>query len=219
MKNTYCLAAFLLLSNWAGAQNPSKTVMELSKKSDTIVPVGDLTSEQRAYLWEKTSQDRSGFLVVEVDSAYLRVIEDFLHEPEIDKTSVSYLKKLNIIMADFDFSFVGALKEDPNRYNVIYKDSNQHLMMLTRWEYKKSGAAISSAQEFFNQNINGADAVLSLASAKNESTGIWKLTWASNGILYELYQSDKVDVYGKPSGGPDSILKVAMQIADATTLP
>ncbi|MEV4780319.1 hypothetical protein [Burkholderia sp. LMU1-1-1.1] len=219
MKNKYWLAVFLLVSNWASAQIPPKTLVELSKKNDTIVSADDLTAEQRAYLWEKTSQDRSGFLAVDVDSAYLEVIKNFLHEPGINTTSTTYLKKLNSIMMGFDFSFAGVLEEDRNRYNAIYRDSYQTLMMLTRWEYKKSGAAISSAQEFFNQNINGVDAVLSLASAKNHSTGIWKLTWAANGVLYELYQSDKVDVYGKPSGGPDNILKVAMQIVDATSLP
>lgn len=211
MKIIYA-AVFILAVNLANAQTPPNPILELSKQSDILVKKGDLTSEQRSYLWSKTAHDRTGFLVVEVDKNYLDTIRYFVNDPALKAEAIPALIGLNSKMSTLGFSFLGNLVEDRYRYDAIYRESNRDLLMITRWEYKKAGAFISTAEEFFNQKIYDKNAVLSLAIAPNEKNGIWKLTWVSNGVLYEIYLSDNLDAYGKPSKVPEKIIEVAKEV-------
>jgi len=217
MKKKFILAFLALSASIAYAQTPPAEVLELSKREDSIIKTGDLTSEQRSYLWDKTAHDRAGFLVVEVDKAYLDTIKSLVADPAVSKEALPALENLNLAMDHLGFSFLGNLAEDSYRYDVFYRSSNSDLIMLTRWEYRNAGAAISTAEEFFNQKINGADAVLSLAIAKNQKSAIWKLTWSLNGVLYEIYQDDKIDIYGKPRKVPEDIMKVAREVVTNIT--
>jgi hypothetical protein len=213
MKTILILASMAFAINLANAQTPPETIFGLSKKTDNIVKKGDLTSQQRAYLWDKTSHDRSGFLVVEVDVNYLDTIRYLLNDPTVKAEALPSLGKFNLSMGNLGFVFVGNLIEDNYRYDTFYRDESSDLLMITRWEYKKAGAAISTAEEFFNQKIDGIDAVLSVATANNDKRCIWKLTWAADGVLYEIYRPDKLDVYGKPKKIPDDIMRVAREVA------
>jgi hypothetical protein len=216
MKNKFFLTFLISAINIANAQTPPTTILELSKRSDSIIKKGDLTSEQRSYLWDKTSHARGGYLVVEVDKNYLDTIRYLLNDPALKAQALPNLEKLNLKINHLGFSFLGNLEEDSYRYDAFYRGPNSDLLMLTRWEYKKAGAAISSAEEFFNQKIDGTDAVLSLAIAKNEKRCIWKLTWSTNGVLYEIYQDDKLDSYGKPGKVPEDIMKIAREVENGT---
>lgn len=219
MKNKFVFFLFVSIVGAATAASPVEAIKNLSNRTDTVIKKGELTSDQRAFLWDKTAQDRAGYLVVEVDKNYLYTIRYFLNDPTLKAEPGENLKKINVGLGAEGFSFLGKLVEDSFRYNAIYRAKNSDLLMITVWAYSKAGAAISTSEEFFNQKISEKDAVLSLAIAKNEKVGIWKLTWTTSGVLYEVYLSDRVDAYGKPNRVPEDIMKIARELDKISPIP
>lgn len=204
----FALFSFLFASSTIYAQEPPQMIKSLSQRSERIIPKGGLDGEQREYFWARTTENRRGYFEVDVPSEYVNILNRFSAMGRKSDSSHPYYK----VLKEFDYTLKIIAREDENRCNYIFENSSLAKLMFTKWEYKNAGAEITLSEDFLNAEIAGVHGTLSLATTKGNSVGIWKLAWLKNGVSYELYISDRVDVYGIPQRTPDGVIRVGEKL-------
>lgn len=198
-----------LLSGTASAQNIPTPLLEISKYGDTVIPKGKLSKEQNAYLWKDTKKTADGYLQIQ---SRPEAIDILLQAKTYAKQSPPDEFRLVVSeLSSHGFSLIGNIKESPNRNSLVFADSHG-LLMVTIWDYRKDGAAITEAEDFLNATVRSSPAVLSLLSNETQPKLLWKVTWLKNGRQYELYVEDVKTRRGLPSRAFQEILALASTV-------
>ena len=211
MKNILFGSAILILvcSACAVAQSLPIELKDLSAKGDRVIPKDELTEAQRSFLWKDTTSDKRGFITMPVEERYVTMVPRFSKNILTNKVVPENFEATIEKLKNHGYTLNGILREDKNRFDAIFDDSAATSIMFTKWNYRMAGAQITVAQEFFNQKINNIPAILSLSTTTAIKSGLWKASWWANGVSYELYVPDKVDVYGVPQRTPEEIITLA----------
>ncbi|NHZ43746.1 hypothetical protein [Massilia aquatica] len=167
------------------------SVVKEDVRADRVIKKNEMSNEQRAFVWQDKTVDAAGYFLV-------RSTQDYLDLPTTIFKHPGFLPEKNTsVVARGDVKLLGRFVEDENRVTWAFSHSNSN-MLLTVWKYKLAGAVYTVSEEFLNQSVDGAPAVLSLSYAEKTEKALWKLTWWKNGEMFEFYVSDILK-NGKPS--------------------
>lgn len=198
------------------AQNLPKELesfVSINNENGSLKTIDKLSERQANFFWKDTRVNIGGYLEIDTSPMYLKCIDNFLGlvdkkitSPIVDKILTNLLIK--------DLSYEGALIEKEGKINYLFLKNGQGALLISIWNYKAAGAKVTLPTEFFNQEVRGVKSILSLSTSASENIGIWKMSWWTKSLSYEVYVLDKVIDNKSQFFSPSDIVEIATYSMD-----
>lgn len=210
IKNLGLFGCFFLTTAYGQTMpNEMSALINKNMLNGSLLVIDKLDEEQHQFFWKNTTLNSQGYLEIETSPEYLNVIEELAKKVNLKNDTSEF--PLNIYSLR-NFFYIGSFKESDNRTNFIFKSFEKNSLLATIWNYKTAGAKIVLVKEFFNQTVNKENAVLSFSINKSLNFGLWKLSWWTDNLSYEIYVLDNIDSNRKPRYSPQDILSIATEL-------
>ena len=207
MKNVYVLMGCVFtVVCWAqDPPTPIRSIFENLPNGHHVLSKGALSKDQRD-LDERSTQIRTGYLVVRVQPEYLAQLDD------IDLKNWLQRRRHDNQLSLGASKLLGRFREGPNRVSFVFGEGERANAMFTTWHFEADGASLVTLEENQNQKIGKVPATLSLATADKSISCLWKVFAVEEGIAYELVLRDEIDANGLPKLSAAKIMAIAAEL-------
>ena len=209
------IALVIMLLSFKCFSQEAAVSKDQTNVAKTVIEEPELTDDQIRFFLKNTTKDRDGVHRIKSDERYPQLIRIFKKHPDLEEKIPESFVHLSTELAAFGYKFFGKIQEDKFRITLIYTNEVGTDLMLTRWNYRESGATISVAKNMINVKVGDEPAVLSFTSA-GHGDGMWKCTWWKDGVSYEVYVGDSANSRDDPLLSREKVIGIASTFLESS---